>query len=219
MAAQLPRPVQDVIDAFTRLPGIGPKMAARLTFYLLQKSSYDVGRFIDALDSIRTGLQSCQQCGHITDKQPCIICRDESRNPRTICVVEGSLDVIALDKTGTYNGVYHVLGGALSPIDGIGPDQLRIDLLHRRLLALLQEKDDHIEVILATNPSLEGEATAQYLGDLLETMVLEGKITLSRIARGLPMGSDLEYADPTTLARALEGRKDLLPSHKDSLLQ
>lgn len=215
MAAQLPRPVQDVIDAFTRLPGIGPKMAARLTFYLLQKSSYDVGRFIDALDSIRTGLLACEQCGHITDKQPCVICRDSSRNQRSICVVEGSLDVIALEKTGTYHGTYHVLGGALSPIDGIGPDQLRIDLLQKRVEELAKEKGGPVEIILATNPSLEGEATAQYLAELLEPFSAEGAISLSRIARGLPMGSDLEYADPTTLARALEGRKALLPSRKD----
>jgi recombination protein RecR len=207
MAAKLPQPVQDLIDAFSRLPGIGPKMAARLTFHLLQKSSYDVGKFMDALDGIRQGLRHCSQCGHISEEALCAVCTDSDRNERLICVVEGSLDVIALEKTGTYRGLYHVLGGALSPIDGIGPDQLRTTLLQTRVRALLAADTAPVELILATNPSLEGEATAQYLVEMFGPDMAGSSLTISRIARGLPMGSDLEYADPTTLARALEGRK------------
>lgn len=208
MSASLPKPVQNMIDAFSRLPGIGPKMAARLTFYLLQKSEYDIGRFIDALDGIRQGLRPCSECGHITDQDTCGICQDSNRDQTVVSVVEGPLDVLALEKTGTYRGLYHVLGGVLSPIDGIGPDQLRIALLERRLQNRL-EQGLPTEVILATNPSLEGEATAEYITKHLRSRFPEDKLTISRIARGLPMGSDLEYADPTTLIRALEGRKNL----------
>jgi recombination protein RecR len=209
MSASLPRPVQDLIDAFSRLPGIGPKMAARLTFYLLQKSEYDIGRFTDALDGIRQGLRPCRECGNITEEELCAVCRDSHRATRLICVVEGPLDVVALEKTGSYQGVYHVLGGVLSPIDGIGPDQLRIRLLEERLNRLLEEEGSQPELILATNPSLEGEATAEYLTHHLRERIGEDRLAITRIARGLPMGSDLEYADPTTLIRALEGRKSL----------
>lgn len=202
MSAKLPEPVQSLIDAFNRLPGIGPKMAARLTFHLLQKSDFDINRFIQSLDGIRTGIQPCTRCGHITDQELCSICRDSSRDQQQICVVQGPLDVIALEKTGLYRGCYHVLGGALSPIDGIGPDQLRISLLSSRLATV----PGTVELILATNPSLEGEATASYLQQLFAQQVEAGTLKISRIARGLPMGSDIEYADPTTLARALEGR-------------
>jgi recombination protein RecR len=202
MSAKLPEAVQNLIDAFNRLPGIGPKMAARLSFHLLQKSDFDVQRFMQALDGIRTGVQPCTRCGHITDKELCSICRDTSRDQQQICVVQGPLDVIALEKTGLYRGCYHVLGGALSPIDGIGPDQLRISLLENRL----KKQEGLTELILATNPSLEGEATASYLQQLFADLIEAGTLKVSRIARGLPMGSDIEYADPTTLARALEGR-------------
>ncbi|CAN5174974.1 recombination mediator RecR [soil metagenome] len=202
MSSRLPEPVQSLIDAFNRLPGIGAKMAARLTFHLLQKSDFDVHRFMQALDGIRTGVQPCTRCGHITDQELCSICRDDTRNQRQICVVQGPLDVIALEKTGLYHGRFHVLGGALSPIDGIGPDQLRVSLLKSRL----ESSEGEMELILATNPSLEGEATASYLQQLFAPMLEAGNLKVSRIARGLPMGSDIEYADPTTLARALEGR-------------
>ena len=208
MPATLPKSVQNLIDAFGRLPGIGSKMASRLTFHLLQKSDYDVSRFIDALDAIRTGLSDCTRCGNISEGELCSVCIDESRNQNLICVVEGPLDVIALERTGAYFGLYHVLGGALSPMDGIGPDQLRIGLLDRRVRTILEESRKP-ELIVATNPSLEGEATAMYLSQLFQKEVDAGSITLTRIARGLPMGSDLEYADPTTLLRALEGRKGI----------
>lgn len=205
MSAKLPEPVEVMIDAFSRLPGIGPKMAARLTFYLLQKSSFDIGRFITALEGIQQGLRPCEQCGHISTSELCAVCSDMSRNAGQICVVEGSLDVIALEKAGTYSGLYHVLGGVLSPMDGIGPDQLRINLLKNRI-ETRDAEEEKTELILATNPSLEGEATASYISKELQAFVANGRLSISRIARGLPMGSDIEYADPTTLARALEGR-------------
>lgn len=208
MAAKLPQAVQRCVDAFARLPGIGPKMASRLTFYLLQKSEYDIARFIDALDGLRNGLQDCTRCGHIAEGPLCAVCSDTTRSQKSICVVEGPLDVIALEKTGTYSGLYHVLGGALSPIDGIGPDQLRISLLEKRVQEQ-QATGGEMEIILATNPSLEGEATAAYIQSVLQPLQESGTLQMSRIARGLPMGSDLEYADPTTLSRALEGRKVL----------
>ncbi len=208
MPAKLPQSVQNLIEAFNRLPGIGSKMASRLTFHLLQKSDYDVNRFINALDAIRHGLRDCADCGNISEHELCTVCQDEARNPALICVVEGPLDVIALEKTGAYSGFYHVLGGALSPIDGIGPDQLRMQLLKKRVTEKVSANDE-VEIIVATNPSLEGEATAMYISQLLQPDLESAKITISRIARGLPMGSDLEYADPTTLLRALEGRKTL----------
>jgi len=208
MSSKLPEPVQNLIDTFSRLPGVGPKMAARLTFYLLQKSEYDINRFINSLEGVRTGLQPCEQCGHISDKPLCVICSEPGRNQNQICVVEGALDVIALEKAGTYNGLYHVLGGALSPMDGIGPDQLRIKLLMHRI-ETRSAQEETTELILATNPSLEGEATASYISQQLQPFVDKNHLTISRIARGLPMGSDIEYADPTTLARALEGRNSI----------
>lgn len=208
MPAKLPRAVQDSIDAFSRLPGIGPKMASRLTFYLLQRSEYDVGRFVGAVDGLRQGLQDCTRCGNISEAALCSVCGDAARDAAQICVVEGPLDVIALERTASYYGSYHVLGGALSPIDGIGPDQLRVDLLKGRVEERMRDEQP-LELIIATNPSLEGEATAAYLQQLFQVPIDGGKLQFSRIARGLPMGSDLEYADPTTLLRALEGRKQV----------
>ena len=208
MSAKLPESLQNLIDAFSRLPGIGPKMASRLCFHLLQKSDYDLNRFISALDGIRHGLQDCERCGNIAEGALCNVCKESGRDGQTICVVEGPLDVIALEKTGSYRGLYHVLGGALSPIDGIGPDQLRIALLERRVRELVADGSKP-EVILATNPSLEGEATAMYITQLLQPLADSESVAVTRIARGLPMGSDVEYADPTTLLRALEGRKPI----------
>ena len=208
MPAKLPRAVQDAIDAFSRLPGIGPKMASRLTFYLLQRSEYDVGRFVGAIDGLREGLQDCTRCGNISEGPLCSVCSDLARELGSICVVEGPLDVIALERTSSYHGLYHVLGGALSPIDGIGPDQLRVGLLKGRVNERM-ESGQPLELIIATNPSLEGEATAAYLQQLFQDRIDAQALQFSRIARGLPMGSDLEYADPTTLLRALEGRKQV----------
>lgn len=206
MPAKLPRAVQDSIDAFSRLPGIGPKMASRLTFYLLQRSEYDVERFVGAIDGLRQGLQDCTRCGNISEGTLCTVCSDSARDHASICVVEGPLDVIALERTASYAGRYLVLGGALSPIDGIGPDQLRVGLLRTQVEERMQAAKP-LELIIATNPSLEGEATSAYLQQLFQAQIDAKALTFSRIARGLPMGSDLEYADPTTLLRALEGRK------------
>ena len=205
MPAKLPEPVQNLIDTLSRLPGVGQKMAARLTFHLLQKSSFDIGRFIAAFEGIQTGLRPCEQCGHISTEPLCAICSESDRNEAQICVVENSLDVIALEAASAYKGLYHVLGGVLSPMDGIGPDQLRIALLMHRI-ETRTAADKPTELIMATNQSLEGEATTSYIVQELQSHVASGKLSISRIARGLPMGSDIEYADPTTLARALEGR-------------
>lgn len=211
MPAKLPASVQNLIDAFSRLPGIGPKMASRLAFYLLQKSDYDVSRFLNAVDGIRHGLRDCSRCGNIAEAELCSVCADSNRQQASICVVEGPLDVIALEKTGAYAGYYLVLGGALSPIDGVGPDQLRMRLLTERVEERIS-KNDLLELIIATNPSLEGEATAAYIAHMLQAFVDTKLLTITRIARGLPMGSDVEYADPTTLQRALEGRKTVYSS-------
>lgn len=208
MAAKLPLSVQTLIDSFNRLPGIGSKMASRIVFHLLQKSDYDLGRFMNALDGIRHGLHDCTKCGNIAEKELCNVCILTDRSMDQICVVEGPLDVIALEQTGAFSGLYHVLGGALSPIDGIGPDQLRMKLLAKRVEESVGE-GINLELILATNPSLEGEATSMYISQLLEKYTDKEQISVTRIARGLPMGSDLEYADPTTLSRALEGRKSI----------
>lgn len=208
MSSRLPESVQGLIDALNRLPGIGPKMAARLAFHLLERQDSERAKLIQAIDGIRSGIKPCQNCGHIAEAELCVICQSQDRNPTQICVVSGALDVIALERANLYHGLYHVLGGVLSPIDGVGPEQLRMGLLIKRVQATLQEKAE-LELIIATNPSLEGEATANYIQQLLEKLdpALCTRLSVTRIARGLPMGSDIEYADPTTLARALEGRR------------
>lgn len=195
----LPASIQNLIAALSSLPGIGPKSAERLTFYLLkqdQATLADLGRsFVELKKSIKT----CHQCHNFTEADPCVICRDKSRDTRVLCVVSEPLDVVAVEKTHEFNGHYHVLQGTISPIDGIGPEELTIDQLVKRV------KDDKIEeVILATNPTTEGEATSLYISKLLKPT----KVKLTRIARGLPIGGDLEYADEATLSRALEGRKE-----------
>ncbi len=204
MSSILPKRVNDLIDVFSRLPGVGPKMASRLSFYLLQKGRSDVQDLAAAIAGIAQELQFCQQCGLIADTALCPICQDQTRQTDQICVVEDSLDVVAFERSGMYRGLYHVLGGVLSPIDGVGPEQLNIQSLLKRV----GESGSSVEVILAMNPSLEGEATADYLKEQLAETAADCSVT--RIARGLPMGSDVEYADPTTLVRALEGRREIL---------
>jgi len=198
MAKILPGSVQRLIEEFAKLPGIGPKTAGRLVFYLLTKPEVDIENLGDTVKNLKKGLKTCEECFNITEKSPCNICADPKRDKKKLMVVEEPLDVIALSKT-DYDGLYHVLGGAISPIDGIGPEQLRI----RELIAKLK-KDDILEIILATDPSLEGEATAMYITKLIQKENIPSEVT--RIARGLPVGSDLEYADEITLTRALEGR-------------
>ncbi len=196
----LPAPIQDLIDAFSRLPGVGPKTASRLTFYLLRAPDELALDLAAALDALKRGTAFCQTCFNITEAghAECAVCRDEGRDRSLICVVEESLDVVALERTGGFGGVYHVLQGALSPIEGVGPDDLTIRALLRRV-----QGGGVREVILATNPSMEGDATAVYLKERLTSFDL----TVTRLARGLPVGGDLEYADQNTLLRALSGRQ------------
>ncbi|MFJ2504861.1 recombination mediator RecR [Microbacterium sp. AGC62] len=192
--------VQELIDEFGRLPGIGPKSAQRITFHILQTPTFDVARLAELLSEIRTRVRFCEICGNVAEQERCAICRDPRRSQTLICVVEDAKDVAAIERTREFRGLYHVLGGAISPIAGVGPDDLRIAQLMTRLADGTVQ-----EVILATNPNLEGEATASYLSRLLTTM----QITVSRLASGLPVGGDLEYADEVTLGRAFEGRRIL----------
>lgn len=197
----LPKSVQNLIDEFSRLPGVGPKTAARLAFYLLSKPKSDVENLGQSVLDLSKNLVYCKDCFNISEKEYCRVCEDERREKSVVAVVEEPLDVIALEKSMGFVGVYHVLGGSISPIDGIGPEDLRIGQLINRL------KDGMIlEVILATNPDLEGEATASYIKTKIDE--LDGTIKVTRIARGLPVGGDLEYADEVTLKRSLEGRRE-----------
>ena len=190
--------VQDLIDEFGRLPGIGPKSAQRITFHILQTPNFDVSKLAELLSDLREKVRFCEVCGNVSEQTRCSICRDPRRNPTFICVVEDAKDVAAIERTREFRGLYHVLGGAISPIAGIGPDDLRIRELMQRLADGTVE-----EVIIATNPNLEGEATATYLSRLLRTL----EISVTRLASGLPVGGDLEYADEVTLGRAFEGRR------------
>ena len=192
--------VQDLIDELGRLPGVGPKGAQRIAFHLLAADPVDVRRLVDALTSVKDKVRFCRVCGNVAEADECRICRDPRRDPAFLCVVEEPKDVVAVEKTREFRGRYHVLGGAISPIDGIGPDDLRIKELLGRLA------DGTVtEVILATDPNLEGEATATYLARLLKPIGLR----VTRLASGLPVGGDLEYADEVTLGRAFEGRRAL----------
>ena len=188
--------VQKAVDELSKLPGIGKKSAQRLVFYLLKLPKTEVESLTDALIEIKDKATYCSICFNITEEDPCPICSNNNRDRKTICVVEEARDVVALEKTGEYRGLYHVLGGALSPLDGIGPDDLKVKELMTRL------KDEVQEIIIATNPNTEGEATAIYLSRLIKNL----DIRITRIARGIPMGTDLEYADEITLTRAIEGR-------------
>jgi len=198
--AYYPEPVARLIDALQRLPGIGPKTAQRLTFFLLKRPAEEVRELGDALLAMKEKITYCRLCFNVTDEDPCHICGDPRRDPNVICVVEEPNDLLAMERTGEFRGRYHVLLGALSPLDGIGPDDLKI----RELLARLEGKE-MAEVILATNPNVEGEATALYLAKLLRPLA----VRITRIARGLPVGGDLEYADQVTLSKALEGRREI----------
>jgi recombination protein RecR len=190
--------VQELIDELGRLPGIGPKSAQRIAFHILQTESFDVKRLAEVLTEVREKVHFCSTCGNVTEHELCSVCRDARRSPATICVVEEAKDVAAIERTREFKGLYHVLGGAISPIDGIGPDDLRIRQLLQRLA------DGTVtEVIIATDPNLEGEATATYLTRLL----VQPGLRVTRLASGLPVGGDLEYADEVTLGRAFEGRR------------
>ncbi|MCA1032979.1 recombination mediator RecR [Bacillus timonensis] len=195
-----PEPISKLIDSFMKLPGIGPKTAVRLAFFVLNMKEETVLDFAKALVNAKRNLTYCSNCGHITDQDPCYICEDTRRDKSIICVIQDPKDVIAMEKMKEYNGLYHVLHGAISPMDGIGPEDIKIPELLKRL------QDDTVqEIILATNPNIEGEATAMYISRLLKP----SGIKMTRIAHGLPVGGDLEYADEVTLSKALEGRREL----------
>jgi recombination protein RecR len=190
--------IQDLIDELGRLPGIGPKSAQRIAFHIIQSERVDVTRLVDVLRTVKERVKFCTECGNMTEDDLCRICRDPRRDGTLICVVEESKDVMSIEKTREFRGKYHVLGGAISPIDGVGPEQLRIRELMVRLA-----NPDIAEIIIATDPNLEGEATASYLIRQIRPM----GIKVSRLASGLPVGGDLEYADEVTLGRAFEGRR------------
>ena len=193
-------PVQDLIDELGRLPGVGPKSAQRIAFYLLKSSKEDALRLSRAITEVKDRISFCRRCYNVAEGELCLLCSDARRDPSVVCVVEEPRDIVAVEKTGEYTGVYHVLQGAISPIEGIGPEQLRIKELLGRI-----ESESVTEVILCTNPNLEGEATAMYLARLLTPL----GVKVTRIASGLPVGGDLEYADELTLGRALEGRRQV----------
>jgi recombination protein RecR len=195
-----PEPISKLIEGFMKLPGIGPKTAGRLAFYVLKMREDDVLDLAKALVNAKRNLSYCSICSNITDDDPCRICRDQSRDQTTICVIQDPRDVIAMERTKEYQGLYHVLHGAISPMDGIGPEDIKIPDLLKRL------GDERVqELILATNPTIEGEATSMYISRLVKPF----GVKVTRIAHGLPVGGDLEYADEVTLTKALEGRREL----------
>ncbi|MCC7356246.1 MAG: recombination protein RecR [Candidatus Doudnabacteria bacterium] len=196
---KLPPSLSRLINELSKLPGIGPKSAQRLAFYLLKKDNVEIMTLSESVKDIRKDINFCDECHNMAEQNPCSVCADSSRNHQLICVVEEPLDALALDRTGSFKGVFHVLGGVLSPIDGVGAEQLQIASLIDRVAKLNVQ-----EIIVATNPTLEGETTAMHIAKLLK----DSPVKITRIARGLPMGGDLEYADEVTLSRALEGRRE-----------
>jgi recombination protein RecR len=193
--------IDELAGEFARLPGIGRKTALRLTYYLLKRPADDVRRLARALDAVAERVRSCSTCGNLTEADPCVICTSPRRDRGLVCVVEEASDIGAIERTGTFQGLYHVLGGRLSPLEGVGPDELRIG----PLLVRLENGPEVAEVIIATNPSVEGEATALYLQKLIRPM---GR-RVTRLARGMPVGGDLEYTDGVTIAEALAGRREI----------
>ena len=201
----LPAAVEKLIEAFEKLPGIGPKTASRLAFYLLHVPQHELDAFAQSVHNIRLSTVICSRCCNVGETDPCVICTSPERNTKIICVVEQALDIVAIEKTGKYNGIYHVLGGAINPLANIGPDELTIDKLISRV------KSNTIdELILATNPDMEGEATAMYIRRELRSHpdLISTKVKITRLAHGLPVGADIEYADEVTLGKALEGRDE-----------
>ena len=193
-------PIQDLIDELSRLPGVGPKSAQRLAFHLVKAAPDDARRLAEAIVRAKERMSFCRECGNVAEGELCRVCRDPGRDPTVICVVEEPKDAAAIEKAGVIKGRYHILGGAISPLDGVGPEDLRVNELLERV-----QRDGVVEVILATNPNLEGNATAMYIAALLKP----AGITVTRLASGLPVGGDLEYADEITLSQALEGRREM----------
>ncbi len=197
---RLPASLERAINEFAKLPGVGPKSAQRLALYLLKRDAIDINNLAAAVSNLKAGVTFCSTCHNMADSDPCNVCSDSSRDQTLIAVVEEPLDAMALDKTNQFKGVFHILGGVLNPMEGIGPSQLNLDSLKDRIA-----KQSVKEVIIATNPTLEGETTAMHISKMLK----ESGVSVTRIARGLPMGGDLEYADEITLSRALEGRREI----------
>lgn len=198
---RVPKVIQNLIESFQRLPGIGPKTAQRLTFYLLHVPQGELDKFAISLQNLKKGTVLCSKCFAIGEQNPCEICSDEHRNHEVICVIEQPLDVLALEKSRNYNGIYHVLHGRIDPLNNIGPDEIYINQLIDRVI-----NSEIKEVIIATNPTMEGEATAMYIAKQLK--IQSPKLKITRIGRGLPVGADLEYADEVTLQRAMDGRSE-----------
>lgn len=199
----LPRSVEKLIESFEKLPGIGPKTASRLTFYLLHVPQIQLDQFSEALKILKTSTVYCSRCFNIGESDPCVICADINRDESTICVVEQPIDILSVERTGKYKGIYHVLHGAINPLNNIGPDEIKI----AELLARLRSGKIR-EIILATNPNMEGEATAMYIARELKDQPLAITVKITRLAHGLPVGGDLEYADEVTLGKSLEGRRE-----------
>lgn len=204
---KLPKAITDVIESFEKLPGIGPKSAQRLTFYLLHVPQGELEKFSSAVQNLKKGTLLCSVCFTIDETDPCAICSDVQRDSSTICVVEQTLDVLALEKNGKYKGLYHVLHGRIDPLNNIGPDEIYMQQLFDRIhTAYAKGFGEPKEIIIATNPTMEGEATAMYIHKQLK--IDNGQLRITRIGRGLPMGADIEYADDITLQRAMEGRRE-----------
>ncbi|PKN03042.1 recombination protein RecR [Candidatus Dojkabacteria bacterium HGW-Dojkabacteria-1] len=203
----LPLSVEKVINELSKLPGVGPKSAARMTYHYLRSPNKEASKLGQALLDMDKNTMFCSQCFNVSDKGVCDICGSEKRDKTKLCIVEEPLDVVAFENSAIYEGLYFVLGGVISPAEGIGAEELRFKDLERRVKELL--KEESLEIIVATNPSLEGEATASYILDMFDMQLKEGKIKVTRLAMGLPTGADLEYADRLTLKRALEGRRDI----------
>ena len=205
----LPKSVENVINEFSKLPGVGPKSAARMTYHFLRSPNKDATRLGEALIDMDSKTKFCKSCFNVTDRDICDICSSPTRDHSTICIVEEPLDVVAFENSAVFNGLYFVLGGVISPAEGVTASELRFDDLSKRVMSVIKESEKKIELIVATNPSLEGEATASYIQDMFAKYIKEGKIYVSRLAMGLPTGADLEYADRLTLKKALEGRRDI----------
>lgn len=205
----LPLSVEKVINELSKLPGIGPKSAARMTYHYLRSPNKEASKLGQALLDMDESTRFCNSCFNVSDSEICDICGSSKRDRSKICIVEEPLDVVAFENSAIYEGLYFVLGGVISPAEGIGADELRFKELKKRVLETMQESESVVEIIVATNPSLEGEATASYILDLFDGNIKEGKLKVTRLAMGLPTGADLEYADRLTLKRALEGRRDI----------
>jgi recombination protein RecR len=207
----LPKSVEKVIEEFSRLPGVGPKSAARMAYHYIRSPNKDASKLASALSDMEENVKYCQKCFNVTDKDICSLCSSPLRKKNKLCVVEEPLDVVAFENSGVYDGLYFVLGGVISPAEGIGEEELRFKDLEKRVNELLENDKDieSVEIIVATNPSLEGEATASYIIDLFTKLAKEERVNITRLAMGLPTGADLEYADRLTLKRALEGRRGI----------